>query len=131
MKSKYLAKNKKFSFFEVEKENKENKEINQNLLGNKRYRCNKLKDNNIDSKNSNKIIAINDILDIVCNLPGITIKALRKMLLVNSKNFIVEKNIIIYMINLRLIYAQDFDPKNNEVVDDTKLFPYSEINLFI
>ena len=97
----------------------------------KRFRFTKLKDNSLDNKNMNRIVAINDILDIIGNLPGITIKSLRKMLNVNSQCFCIEKNIIIYMINLGLIYAQDFDEKNCEVIDDTKLFPYSDINLYI
>ena len=126
MKSKYLTNNNNILFLEGEKENK-----NETLIGKKRFRFTKLKDNSIDSKNINKKLVINDILDILCNLPGITFKALRKMLYVNSQYFCSEKNIITYMINLGLIYAQDFDKKNCEIVDDTKLFPYSEINLLI
>jgi len=126
IKSKYLMdENIKSSFPE---EKKENSKI---LIGNKRYRFNKLKDNSLDNKNLNRKIVINDILEILCNLPGITFKTLRKMLHVNSQCFSTEKNIITYMINLGLIYAQDFDQKNCEVIDDTKLFPYSDINLFI
>ena len=53
------------------------------------------------------------------------------MMYVNSQYFCIEKNVITYMINIGLIYAQDFDEKNCEIVDDTKLFPYSEINLYI
>ena len=53
------------------------------------------------------------------------------MLNVNSQNFCIEKNIITYMINLGLIYAQDFDQKNFEVIDDTKLYSYSDLDIFI
>ena len=35
------------------------------------------------------------------------------------------------MINIGLIYAQDFDQKNLEVVEETKLYPHSEMNLYI
>ena len=126
IKSKYLMdENIQSSFPEEKKEN------NKILIGNKRYRFNKLKDNSLDNKNLNRKIVINDILEILCNLPGITFKTLRKMLHVNSQCFSTEKNIITYMINLGLIYAQDFDQKNCEVIDDTKLFMYSDINLFI
>ena len=126
IKSKYLMNdNIKSSFPEEEKENKKI------LIGNKRFRFNKLKDNSLDNKNLNRKIIINDILEILNNLPGVTFKTLRKMLHVNSQCFSKEKNIITYMINLGLVYAQDFDQKNCEVTDDTKLFPYSNINLFI
>jgi hypothetical protein len=113
------------------KEKKENDETNKTFLGNKRYRFSKLKDNSIDNKNLNRTILINDILNIICNIPGITIKTLRKLLLINSQNFCIEKNIITYMINIGLIYAQDFDQKNLEVVEETKLYPHSEMNLYI
>ena len=113
------------------KEKKENDETNKTFLGNKRYRFSKLKDNSIDNKNLNRTILINDILNIICNIPGITIKTLRKLLLINSQNFCLEKNIITYMINIGLIYAQDFDQKNLEVVEETKLYPHSEMNLYI
>ena len=109
----------------------ENKRENSLLVGNKRYRDIKLKDTPFGIKNPNKNVLINEILEITCNLPGIKIKTLRKMLNVNSNNFYAEKNIIIYMINMGLLYAQDFDDKNLEANDDTKLFPYSDINLFI
>ena len=126
IKSKYLMnENIRSSYQEEEKENKKI------LIGNKRFRFNKLKDNSLDNKNLNRKIVINDILEILCNLPGVTFKTMRKMLHVNSQCFSTEKNIITYMINLGLIYAQDFDQKNCEVTDDTKLFPNSDINLFI
>ena len=127
IKIKYLNNDNNLIFLD----NKEKREKTNILIGNKRYRCSKLKDNNIDNKNFNKIMAINDILDIICNLPGITVKTLRKMLFVNSQNFGIEKSIITYMINLGLIYAQGFDQKNCEIIDDTKLFVYSDINLLI
>lgn len=120
-----------------EPENDENKNINNNenenslLIGNKRYRDIKLKDTLFGIKNPNKNVLLNEILEIICNLPGVTIKTLRKMLNINSNNFYVEKNIITYMINMGLLYAQDFDDKNLEANDETKLFPYSDINLFI
>ena len=90
-----------------------------------------MKDSYIDNKNYKRTIAINDILDIICNIPGITLRTLRKMMNINSQNFCIEKNIITYMINLGLIYAQDFDQKNSELTEDTKLFSHSDINLFI
>ena len=113
--------------------NDENININENnlLVGNKRYRDIKLKDTPFGIKNPNKNVLINEILEIICNLPGVTIKTLRKMLNINSNNFYVEKNIITYMINMGLLYAQDFDEKNLETNDETKLFAYSDINLFI
>jgi hypothetical protein len=119
--------------FEPENDENINKNINENnlLVGNKRYRNIKLKDTPFGIKNPNKNVLINEILEIICNLPGVTIKTLRKMLNVNSNNFYVEKNIITYMINMGLLYAQDYDEKNLEANDDTKLFPYSDINLFI
>ena len=128
IKSKYYMDETNIKFLEEEKGNEE---MNKAMLGNKRYRIDKLKDSFIDNKNMNRTIEINAILNIIFNIPGITIRTLRKMLNVNSQNFCVEKNIITYMINLGLIYAQDFDIKSLEVVDDTKLFPYSEINLFV
>ena len=112
--------------------NKDETKIENNLLiGNKRYRNNKLKDNYIDIKKGDKKILLDEILDIISNLPGITIKTLRKILNVNSNNFYIEKNIITYMINIGLLYAQDYDEKNLETTDDTKLFSYSDINLYI
>ena len=117
IKSKYFMDESNISFLEEIKE-KEKEDISKTLIGNKRYRLDKLKD-------------INDILDIICNIPGITLKTLRKMLNVNSQNFCIEKNIITYMINLGLIYAQDFDQKNFEVIDDTKLYSYSDLDIFI
>ena len=118
------------SFLEEIKE-KEKEDISKTLIGNKRYRLDKLKDSYLDNKNYNRTVVINDILDIICNIPGITLKTLRKMLNVNSQNFCIEKNIITYMINLGLIYAQDFDQKNFEVIDDTKLYSYSDLDIFI
>ena len=119
--------------FEPENDENINKNINENnlLVGNKRYRDIKLKDTPFGIKNPNKNVLINEILEIICNLPGVTIKTLRKMLNINSNNFYVEKNIITYMINMGLLYAQDFDEKNLEANDETKLFAYSDINLFI
>ena len=119
--------------FEPENDENINKNINENnlLVGNKRYRDIKLKDTPFGIKNPNKNVLINEILEIICNLPGVTIKTLRKMLNINSNNFYVEKNIITYMINMGLLYAQDFDEKNLETNDETKLFAYSDINLFI
>ena len=119
--------------FEPENDENINKKINENnlLVGNKRYRDIKLKDTPFGIKNPNKNVLINEILEIICNLPGVTIKTLRKMLNINSNNFYVEKNIITYMINMGLLYAQDFDEKNLETNDETKLFAYSDINLFI
>ena len=70
-------------------------------------------------------------MDIVNNLPGINIKTLRKILNINSNNFCIEKSFITYMVNTGLLYAQDFDDKTSEVNDDTKLYPYSDIDLFI
>ena len=109
----------------------ETKNENNLLIGNKRYRNNKLKDYSIDIKKGDKKILLDEILDIISNLPGITIKTLRKILNVNSNNFYIEKNIITYMINIGLLYAQDYDEKNLETTDDTKLFSYSDINLYI
>ena len=128
IKSKYYMDENNF-----EPENDENININENnlLVGNKRYRDIKLKDTPFGIKNPNKNVLINEILEIICNLPGVTIKTLRKMLNINSNNFYVEKNIITYMINMGLLYAQDFDENNLEANDETKLFPYSDINLFI
>ena len=119
--------------FEPENDENINKNINENnlLVGNKRYRDIKLKDTPFGIKIPNKNVLINEILEIICNLPGVTIKTLRKMLNINSNNFYVEKNIITYMINMGLLYAQDFDEKNLEANDETKLFAYSDINLFI
>jgi len=132
IKSKYYIDENNF-----ETENNENININETkkennlLINHKRYRDIKLKDIPFGFKNPNKNVLINEILEIICNLPGVTIKTLRKMLNVNSNNFYVEKNIITYMINMGLLYAQDFDDKNLEANDDTKLFPHSDINLFI
>ena len=130
IKSKYFMDESNISFLEEIKE-KEKEDISKTLIGNKRYRLDKLKDNYLDNKNYNRTVVINDILDIICNIPGITLKTLRKMLNVNSQNFCIEKNIITYMINLGLIYAQDFDQKNFEVIDDTKLYSYSDLDIFI
>ena len=130
IKSKYFLDESNISFLEEIKE-KEKEDISKTLIGNKRYRLDKLKDNYLDNKNYNRTVVINDILDIICNIPGITLKTLRKMLNVNSQNFCIEKNIITYMINLGLIYAQDFDQKNFEVIDDTKLYSYSDLDIFI
>ena len=124
IKSKYynndenIIKKTNFNIPEEEKnlDNNENNNLNDCILFNKKL---------------DKNILLNEILDIICNLPGINIKTLRKMLHINSNNFFIEKNIITYMINMGLLYAQDFDEKNSEVNDDTKLFPYSNINLFI
>ena len=128
IKLKYLN-NENNIMFKEEEEKKDEKEMS--FIRNKRNRFNKLKDSFIDNKNFNRKIAINDIMDILFNLPGINFRTLRKMMHVNSQFFCLEKNIINYMINLGLIYAQDFDQKHGEIVDDTKLFPYSDINLFI
>ena len=130
IKSKYFMDESNISFLEEIKE-KEKEDISKTLIGNKRYRLDKLKDCYLDNKNYNRTVVINDILDIICNIPGITLKTLRKMLNVNSQNFCIEKNIITYMINLGLIYAQDFDQKNFEVIDDTKLYSYSDLDIFI
>ena len=127
IKLKYLKNENNISYNEEEKE----KENNKSLIGNKRYRENKLKDSFIDNKNFNRKIAINEIMDILCNLPGINFRTLRKMMHVNSQFFCLEKNIINYMVNLGLIYAQDFDQKHGEIVEDTKLFPCSDMNLYI
>ena len=128
IKLKYLKNENNISFKEEEKEKEEK---NKSLIGNKRYRENILKDSFIDNKNFNRKIAINEIMDILCNLPGINFRTLRKMMHVNSQFFCLEKNIINYMVNLGLIYAQDFDQKHGEIVEDTKLFPCSDINLYI
>ena len=130
IKSKYYMDESNISFLEEKKE-EEKKDIDKKLIGYKRYRLDKLKDFNLDNKNYNRTAVINEILDIICNMPGITLKTLRKMVNINSQNFCIEKNIITYMINLGLIYARDFDQKNYEVIDDTKLYSYSDINLFI
>ena len=128
IKLKYLNNENNITFKEeeVKKDEKE-----KSFIANKRNRSNKLKDSFIDNKNFNRKIAINDIMDILFNLPGINFRTLRKMMHVNSQFFCLEKNIINYMINLGLIYTQDFDQKHGEIVDDTKLFPYSDINLYI
>ena len=137
IKSKYynndenIIKKTNFNITEEEKNIDNNENNNISLLGNKRYQTNKLNDCILFNKKLDKNILLNEILDIICNLPGINIKTLRKMLHINSNNFFIEKNIITYMINMGLLYAQDFDEKNSEVNDDTKLFPYSNINLFI
>ena len=135
IKSKYYMDESNISFFDEEENEKEMEKENENeiksLIGYKRYRLEKLKDSYIDNKNYKRTVAINDILDIICNIPGITLRTLRKMMNINSQNFCIEKNIITYMINLGLIYAQDFDQKNSEVTEDTKLFSHSDINLFI
>ena len=135
IKSKYYMDESNISFFDEEEKEKEKEkekeEESKSLIGYKRYRLEKLKDSYIDNKNYKRTVAINDILDIICNIPGITLRTLRKMMNINSQNFCIEKNIITYMINLGLIYAQDFDQKNSEVTEDTKLFSYSDINLFI
>ena len=132
IKSKYYMDESNISFFDEEEKEKEKEkekeEESKSLIGYKRYRLEKLKDSYIDNKNYKRTVAINDILDTICNIPGIT---LRKMMNINSQNFCIEKNIITYMINLGLIYAQDFDQKNSEVTEDTKLFSHSDINLFI
>ena len=130
IKSKYYMDESNISFLEEKKE-EEKKDIDTKLIGYKRYRLDKLKGFSLDNKNYNRTAVINEILDIICNMPGITLKTLRKMVNINSQNFCIEKNIITYMINLGLIYAQDFDQKNYEVIDDTKLYSYSDINLFI
>ena len=130
IKSKYYMDESNISFLEEKKE-EEKKDIDKKLIGYKRYRLDKLKGFSLDNKNYNRTAVINEILDIICNMPGITLKTLRKMVNINSQNFCIEKNIITYMINLGLIYAQDFDQKNYEVIDDTKLYSYSDINLFI
>ena len=135
IKSKYYMDESNISFFDEEEKEKEKEkekeEESKSLIGYKRYRLEKLKDSYIDNKNYKRTVAINDILDIICNIPGITLRTLRKMMNINSQNFCIEKNIITYMINLGLIYAQDFDQKNSEVTEDTKLFSHSDINLFI
>ena len=134
IKSKYYnIENKKniFKFTKEEEKAKIDKGENKHLIGYKRNRFTNLNDITFPNKEIDKNISLNEILDIICNLPGISIKALRKMLNINSNNFYIEKNIITYMINMGLLYAQDYDEKNLEANDDTKLFPYSDINLFI
>ena len=134
IKSKYYnneSNEKKNKFLKEEK--RLNKEDNNNkfLIGNKRYRFEKLKVP-IASKNEiNKEMNLNDIMDYIYNLPGINVKTLRKMLNINHSNFYLEKSMISYMVNIGFLYAQDYDEKNLEINDETKLFPYSNLNLFI
>ena len=140
IKSKYYNNTYKFNNIQFLEESKisnedENKNKNNILLGQKRYKYDKLNDIIIPKKDKdidmNKNIFLNDILDIICNCPGINIKTLRKLLNINSNNFYIQKNIITYLINMGILYAQDYDDKNLETNDDTKLFPNSDINWFI
>ena len=84
IKLKYLNNENNITFKE-EEEKKHEKE--KSLIANKRNRFNKLKDSFIDNKNFNRKIAINDIMDILFNLPGINFRTLRKMMHVNSQFF--------------------------------------------
>ena len=137
IKSKYYNENKmkNKTFIKDEKllgEDERDESKNKYLIGNKRYRDIKKLNNTILSKKEiDKDINLNDILEIINNCPGINIKTIRKMMNINSVNFCIEKNMITYLINIGLLYAQDYDEKTLEINDDTKLFAYSEINLLI
>ena len=130
--SKYYNENKMKNIKFIEEELLLNKNKNNNLIGKKRYKeDNKLNDKIISKKEIDKDIDLDVIVDIINNCPGINIKTIRKMLNINYNNFCIEKNIITYMINIGLIYAQDYDDNNLEINDDTKLFAISEMNLFM
>ena len=136
IKSKYYNNNNKFGDFKYFEEEKIlNNDENKCLLGKKRFIFDKLNDIIITKKEKdidmNKDIFLNEIIEIICNCPGINVKTLRKILNINSNNFYLQKNIITYLVNMGILYAQDYDEKNMEAVDDTKLFPNSEIGLFI
>ena len=90
-----------------------------------------MNDKIISKKEIDKDIDLDDIMDIINNCPGINIKTIRKIININYNNFCIEKNIITYMINIGLLYAQDYDDNTMEINDDTKLFAISEINLFM